>query len=92
MKIKVDVHKVEQKEEGQSLQALANVVFDDCFKVSGIRILRRKDGTGVFVQMPSVKTNKVDENDNPIYNDIANPITKEFREELYNKILDEYNK
>lgn len=40
--------------------------------------------------MPRYKSNERDENNNPVYKDICNPITKEFREELYGKILDAY--
>lgn len=37
--------------------------------------------------MPRYKTNEKDENQKDIYQDICNPITKEFREQLYGDIL-----
>lgn len=40
--------------------------------------------------MPSFKTKTVDEEGNPVFKDIAFPITKEFREELYAKIMESY--
>lgn len=39
--------------------------------------------------MPRYKTNEHDENGN-VYKDVCNPITKEFREELYGNILEAY--
>ena len=40
--------------------------------------------------MPSFKTKTVDDEGNPIFKDIAFPITKEFREELYSKIMESF--
>ncbi len=40
--------------------------------------------------MPSFKTKTVDEEGNPIFKDIAFPITKEFREKLFAKIMESY--
>ena len=48
----------------------------------------RKGGT--FVSMPSFKTKTVDEEGNAIYKDIAFPVTKEFRGELFAKIKESY--
>lgn len=49
----------------------------------------RKKG-GMFVSMPSFKTKTGDEKGNPVFKDIAFPITKEFREELYANIMESY--
>lgn len=38
--------------------------------------------------MPRYKTNEKDENQQDVYQDICNPITKEFREKLYGSILE----
>ncbi|CBK74379.1 SpoVG [Butyrivibrio fibrisolvens 16/4] len=38
--------------------------------------------------MPSYKTKTLDTDGNPVFKDIAFPITKEFREALYGKILE----
>lgn len=43
-----------------------------------------------FVSMPSYRTKTVDEDGNPVFKDICNPITKEFRESLYNAILESF--
>ena len=45
--------------------------------------------TGV---MPSYKTKQVDEQGKPIYQDVCYPVTKDFREKLYNEIISEYEK
>ena len=42
--------------------------------------------------MPSYKTKQVDENGKPIYQDVCYPVTKDFREKLYNEIIAEYEK
>lgn len=40
--------------------------------------------------MPRYSTNEIDENRKNIYRDFCNPITKEFKEELYGNILKTY--
>ena len=42
--------------------------------------------------MPSYKTKQVDEQGKPIYQDVCYPVTKDFRERLYNEIISEYEK
>ena len=42
--------------------------------------------------MPSYKTKQVDEKGKAIYQDVCYPVTKEFREKLYNEIISEYEK
>lgn len=42
--------------------------------------------------MPSYKTKQVDEQGKPIYQDVCYPVTKDFREKLYNEIISEYEK
>ncbi len=46
----------------------------------------------IFVSMPSYKTKQVDEQGKPIYQDVCYPVTKDFREKLYNEIILEYEK
>ena len=38
------------------------------------------------------KTKQVDEQGKPIYQDVCYPVTKDFREKLYNEIISEYEK
>lgn len=72
-----------KKMEKDNFKGFADVTFDDCFVVKGIRIMDGKKG--LFVAMPSEYSEKDDE-----YYDRCFPITKEFREELTDAILDGY--
>lgn len=87
MKYTVKVNKV-RKNEG-NLRGFATVVFGESFKVTNIAIIENHDGN-LFVSMPRYRSSEVDEQNNYIFKDICNPITKEFREELYDAILDGY--
>ncbi len=64
------------------LKAYVTVTFDDCFVVHNVKIIEGK--TGLFIAMPSRKTSTGD------YKDVAHPITPEFRTELQDRILAEY--
>ncbi len=87
MKYTVKVNKV-RKNEG-SLRGFATVVFGESFKVTNIAILENSAGN-LFVSMPRYRSSEVDEQNNFIFKDICNPITKEFRKELYDAILEDY--
>lgn len=73
----------------KSVRAFATLVFGDSFKVTNVAVLEGKKGN--FVSMPSFRTKERDEYNNPVYKDVCNPITKEFREELYGDILELYD-
>jgi stage V sporulation protein G len=64
------------------LKAYVTVTFDDCFVVHNVKVIEGK--SGLFIAMPSRKTS------NGEYKDVAHPISPEFRTELQNKILQEY--
>lgn len=87
MKYSIRVNEVKNNEG--NLKGFATVVFSDCFKVTNIAILENKEREQLFVSMPRYRSSERDENGN-IYKDICNPITKEFREELYSNILKAY--
>ena len=73
-----------RKVEGEGkLRAYVTVTFDDCFVVHNVKIIEGKNG--LFIAMPSRKTA------NGEYKDVAHPISPDFRSELQNKILEEYN-
>ena len=65
------------------LRAYATVTFDNCFVVHNIKIIDGK--AGVFISMPSRKTA------DGVYMDVAHPISPEFRAELQDTIISEYN-
>ena len=87
MKYTVKVNKA-RKNKG-NLRGFATVVFGESFKVTNIAILENSEGN-LFVSMPRYRRSEVDEKNNYIYKDICNPITREFRTELYDAILDGY--
>lgn len=88
MNYRINVFEVKNSES--NVKAYANVAFGESFVVRNIAIVERKDGEGLFVDMPSYRSNEVDEHGNPIYKDIANPTTKEFYQELTDNILKAY--
>ena len=87
MKVSIKANKLEAS--SNNVQGLCTVTFGDAFAVKNISIVESKKG-GNFVSMPSFKTKTVDEEGNPIFKDIAFPITKEFREKLFAKIMESY--
>ncbi|MBQ2923210.1 MAG: SpoVG family protein [Tyzzerella sp.] len=80
----------EVKNTDGNIRAFANVVFGECFKITNIAILENKEKGQLFVSMPRYKSSQRNKDNEPVYKDVCNPITKEFREELYSHILEEY--
>lgn len=64
------------------LKAFANITFDSCFVVRGLKIITGNDG--LFVSMPSRKRG------DGTYQDIAHPIDNEMRNTIEETILDAY--
>ena len=91
MKYSIKVNSINSK-EGSNIKGFATVVFGDSFKITNIAILENKDREQLFVSMPRYKSNERDENGTTIYKDVCNPITAEFREELYTNILEAYER
>ena len=87
MDIKVTVTPM-QNQEG-SLKANASIILNDVFKVIGIRIGISQKGN-VFVSMPDYKTGRLDDSGKDVYQDIAYPITRQFRQELYDAVVREF--
>jgi DNA-binding cell septation regulator SpoVG len=90
MNYRINVFEVKKSES--NVRAYANVAFGGSFVVRNIAIVEKKDGSGLFVDMPSYRSNEVDGHGQYIYKDIANPITREFNEELTAAILQAYEK
>lgn len=89
MKYSIKVNSINSK-EGSNIKGFATVVFGDSFKITNIAILENKDKDQLFVSMPRYKSSEKDESGATIYKDVCNPITAEFREELYTNILEAY--
>ncbi len=76
----VRIRKVD--DEGK-LKAYVTITFDNCFVVHNVKIIEGK--TGLFIAMPSRKTATGE------YKDVAHPVSPEFRNEMQEKILAEFN-
>ena len=81
MKI-TDVRIFPYSSKKSSLVAFANVTFDKCFVVRNFRVFDGKNG--LFAACPS------EEMKNGEYSDTAFPITKEFRIELLDAIVEAF--
>ena len=66
------------------VKAMASITLDDCFVVKNLKVIKSEEGK-YFIGMPQYKTDEEE------WNDITFPITKEFREELTEKILIAYS-
>ena len=88
MDIKVTVTPM-QNQKGY-LKANASILFNNVFKETGIRIGISQKGN-IFVSMPDYKTGKLDDTGKDIYQDIAYPVTRQFRQELYDEVVKEFH-
>lgn len=77
----VNVRKIEK--EGSRMKGIASVLLDDCFAVHDIRII--EGDKGLFIAMPSKKTNSGE------YRDVAHPINPEVRAMFEEAILKAYD-
>ena len=69
--------------KGGKVRAFASVVFDDSFIVNDLRVIEGREGQ-VFVTMPARKTR------NGQMRDIAHPLNSETREQIEQRVLEEY--
>lgn len=88
MDIKVTVTPM-QIQDG-CIKANASFILNGAFKVTGIRIGISQKGN-VFVSMPDYRTGRLDDAGKDIYQDIAYPVTRQFRQELYDAVVKEFN-
>jgi len=79
--MKVDVKVGSIRPEG-NVRAYASVNLNDCFAIRNVKVV--DSSKGLFVAMPSYKAG------NGEYKDICFPVTKEFREQLNNAVIDAY--
>ena len=81
MKI-TEVRVFPQANKENKLCAFANITFDECFVVRGLKVL--EGSKGLFVVMPSRKVKGDD------YRDVAHPITAEFKDYIQKEVLNAY--
>jgi len=68
----------------EKLKAFASVVFNDCFMVNDIKIIKGRDG--FFISMPSRRKK------NGKFKDVAHPLNNETRQMIEGRILEEYER
>ena len=78
----VRIRVVKNTEGELKLKAYADVTFDDCFVVHGLKIIEGQNG--LFIAMPSKKIG------NGEFEDIVHPIQPEFRNHITEVILKKY--
>lgn len=88
--MKYSINVTEAKNQEGNVKGFASLVFGDSFKVTNIAILENKEKETLFVSMPRYKSNERDEEGGVVYKDVCNPITAEFRKELYDNILEAF--
>ena len=92
MNYMIKINVVKTTNEETKVKAFANVVFGNSFKVTNISIIENSKNGELFVSMPRYRSSELGEDGQPVYKDVCNPITKEFREEFYTNILATYEK
>lgn len=80
--MKVDVKIGSIRPDG-NVRAYASVNLNDCFAIRNVKVV--DSSKGLFIAMPSYKAG------NGEYKDICFPVTKEFREQLNNAVIDAYH-
>ena len=75
----VRIRVVKNTEGELKLKAYADVTFDDCFVVHGLKIIEGQNG--LFIAMPSKKIG------NGEFKDIVHPIQPEFRNHITDCLL-----
>lgn len=80
--MKVDVKIGSIRPEG-NVRAFASVNLNDCLAIRNVKVM--DSAKGLFVAMPSYKAR------NGEYKDICFPVTKEFREQLNQAVVDAYH-
>ncbi len=68
----------------EKLKAFVSVVFDGCFMVNDIKVIRGREG--LFISMPSRKKK------NGEFKDVAHPLNNETRRMIETEILAEYER
>jgi len=69
-------------EEGSKLKAYADITFEECFVIHGLKIIEGKNG--MFVAMPSRRMT------NGEFKDIAHPISTELRNTINEMVIEKY--
>jgi len=71
--------------KGGKIRAFASIVLDDCFIINDLRVIEGREKQ-FFVTMPARKAR------NGQMRDIAHPLNRETREEIDERVLEEYHR
>ena len=74
--------RITRLESDGKIRAMASVTFDECFVVTGLKVL--EGSNGLFVSMPSRKL------PDGTYKDICFPVTRDTREAIQEAVLARY--
>ena len=85
--MKITEVKISLMPDQEPLKAFASIIFDDCFVVHDLRIIKTKGK--IFVAMPSKKI-KDGNRFGDAYKDIAHPIKSEMRSLIEKFVLEKY--
>ena len=80
--MKITEVRITRLESDGKIRAMASVTFDECFVVTGLKVL--EGSNGLFVSMPSRKL------PDGTYKDICFPVTKDTREAIQEAVLAKY--
>ena len=92
MNYRIHINSVKTTNEETKIKGFANVIFGESFKVTNITIIENSKTGELFVSMPRYRSNEFGDDGQPVFKDVCNPITREFREELYSNILAVYDR
>jgi len=81
--MKITEVRVAPRDDGK-LRAFASITLDNCFVVRGLKIIEGQDR--LFVAMPSRRRS------DGTFQDVCHPITNQFRNDLEQLVLTEYNR
>lgn len=75
--------------DGSNLRGFASIYLEDSFVIGSVSIVNGRNGE--FVSMPAYKSSTKARGGENSFREIAYPITKEFREQLFGEILNVYH-
>lgn len=78
-----------EKRDGSNLRGFASIYLEDSFVIGSVSIVNGRNGE--FVSMPAYKSSTKARGGESSFREIAYPITKEFREQLFGEILNVYH-
>lgn len=77
------------EKENSNIKGLVSLKIENCMAVNNLTVKENKEGN-LYVDMPSYKAKKLDEQGHSVYKDICNPVTAKFGEKLKQAILSSY--